>query len=132
MRGVPLTAMIAAGLCMAASAPIMTVNRNEAGTVTGSRYVTFFVLQGNSSGSTMVDRQLKADIETELTGKGCWRHRLRKRRPWWSSIRPPRRSTSRNAFYQPATVSQTDSVASWPCSISVRAALSMYDAYPSS
>lgn len=70
MRGVPLTAMIAAGLCMAASAPIMTVNRNEAGTVTGSRYVTFFVLQGNSSGSTMVDRQLKADIETELTGKG--------------------------------------------------------------
>lgn len=70
MRGVPLTAMIAAGLCMTASAPIMTVNRNEASTVTGSRYVTFFVLQGNSSGSTIVDRQLKADIETELTDNG--------------------------------------------------------------
>jgi hypothetical protein len=62
--------ILAACLGMIACANGIKVQANEASAVTGAGYVTFFVLQGNSSGSTTLDRQLRTAIETALTDKG--------------------------------------------------------------
>ena len=48
MKAVHHLAMIA-GLCLTACAPVMTQARDESATTGDFRYVTFFVLQGNSS-----------------------------------------------------------------------------------
>jgi hypothetical protein len=58
MRAVHHMAMIA-GLCMTACAPVTTLARNDATTTPDLKYVTLFVLQGDSSGSPIVDRQRK-------------------------------------------------------------------------
>jgi hypothetical protein len=70
MRRAHVGAILAACLWMTTDASGVTVHANEASAVAGARYVTFFVLQGNSSGSMTVDRQLRTDIETALTDKG--------------------------------------------------------------
>jgi hypothetical protein len=65
-----LGAIVAASLWTTGCAYGIKVHSNEASGAADSRYVTYFVLQGSSSGSTTADRQMKADIEVELTDKG--------------------------------------------------------------
>jgi len=70
MRKAQLGAILATCLSMTACAYGITGYRNEASAFANARYATFFVLPGSSSGSTVVDRQLKADIEMELADRG--------------------------------------------------------------
>ena len=70
MREALLGPILAACLVATACAHGIKVHPNEASALGDARYITFFVLQGNSSGSTIVDQQLKADLEMELTDKG--------------------------------------------------------------
>jgi hypothetical protein len=70
MRRTPLVSLFAACLWTSACAYGITAHPNTSSAVADARYATFFVLQGNSSGSTTVDRQLRSDIEAELTDKG--------------------------------------------------------------
>jgi hypothetical protein len=70
MRKAPLGTILVTCLWMTGCAYGIAGHRDEASAVADARYVTFFVLPGSSSGSMMVDRQLKADIETELGEKG--------------------------------------------------------------
>lgn len=69
-RRARLGPIIAACLCMIAYAQGTDVQANEASASASTRYVTFFVMQGNSSGITTVDAQLKTHVQTALTNKG--------------------------------------------------------------
>jgi hypothetical protein len=70
VRRAHLVAILATCLWMTACAYGITAHRHEPNAVADARYATFFVQQGESSGNTTVDRQLKVDIETELADKG--------------------------------------------------------------
>ena len=57
-------------LCGVSSVYGAQPHTNDGRAATLSRYHTFFILQGNSSGSAVTDQRIQADIQTALDGRG--------------------------------------------------------------
>ena len=70
MRTAPLVAAGMAALWTFGCAHGIRIRANETRDAAASRYVTFFILEGNSSGMPMRDQLLKAEIVTALADRG--------------------------------------------------------------
>ena len=63
LGSIGLAALVAAG-------PAFATKPQPGGASTLSRYHTFFILQGNTSGSAVTDQRIRADLETALDARG--------------------------------------------------------------